>query len=201
MEKDFTNFHYAPGKKINIPVEEEERKEEKKEPVQDTCTCKECSGKTRIKDAIEKARDLMSSPEFGEKVEMTTKDYGKKVREYFKHHPEKVREYIDTNPMGWQEDSEYEIVLSDTTNTFEGVCNSLIRLHKAKDKDYGSSAEATFNEYGLVSYLVRLSDKLNRLKSLTRSGEREVNDESIEDTLQDLAAYAIMAVVSLRNKK
>lgn len=201
MEKDFTNFHYAPGKKINIPVEEEERKEEKKEPAQETCTCKECSGKARIKDAIEKARDLMSSPEFGKKVEKTSKDYGEKVRDYFKNNPEKVKEYIDTNPMEWQEDSEYEIVLSDTTNTFEGVCNSLIRLHKAKDKDYGSSAEATFNEYGLVSYLVRLSDKLNRLKSLTRSGEREVNDESIEDTLQDLAAYAIMAVVSLRNKK
>lgn len=201
MEKDFKNFRYTPGKKISIPVEEEERKEEKKEPVQETCTCKECSGKARIKDAIEKARDLITSPEFGEKVEKTTKDYGKKVREYFRRYPEKIKEYIDTNPMEWQEGSEYEIVLSDTTNTFEGVCHNLIRLHKAKDKDYGSSAEVTFNEYGLVSYLVRLSDKLNRLKSLTRSGERKVNDESIEDTLQDLAAYAIMAVVSLRNKK
>lgn len=200
MEKDFTNFHYAPGKKVNIPVEEEETKE-KKEEAQGGCTCKECSGKARIKDAIEKARDLISSQEFGEKVEKTSKDYGEKVRDYFKNNPEKVKEYIDTNPMEWQEDSEYEIILSDISNTFEGVCNDIIRLHNAKDKDYGSSAEDTFKEYGLVSYLVRLSDKLNRLKSLTRSGVREVNDESVEDTLQDLAAYAIMAVVSLRNKK
>jgi hypothetical protein len=45
---------------------------------------------------------------------------------------------------------------------------------------------------------IRLEDKLNRLKSLTRSGDQQVNDESIDDTLMDLANYAIMTIVERR---
>ena len=41
---------------------------------------------------------------------------------------------------------------------------------------------------------------MNRLKSLMKPGvEQEVKNESIEDTLMDLAAYAIMAIESLRS--
>ena len=46
---------------------------------------------------------------------------------------------------------------------------------------------------------IRLEDKLNRLKSLTVNNKaQQVNDESIEDTLLDLANYAIMAVMELK---
>jgi hypothetical protein len=40
-----------------------------------------------------------------------------------------------------------------------------------------------------------MSDKFNRFKSLMRCGSTaRVEDEKIEDTLMDLAAYAIMTV-------
>ena len=45
---------------------------------------------------------------------------------------------------------------------------------------------------------IRLEDKLNRLKALTRAGNQQVNDESIDDTLMDLANYAIMTLVERR---
>ena len=48
---------------------------------------------------------------------------------------------------------------------------------------------------------IRLGDKLARFKSLTKSGGQEVKDESIRDTLIDLANYAIMTVLELDDQK
>lgn len=48
---------------------------------------------------------------------------------------------------------------------------------------------------------IRLGDKLARFKSLTKSEVQEVKDESIRDTLIDLANYAIMTVLELDDLK
>ena len=48
---------------------------------------------------------------------------------------------------------------------------------------------------------IRLGDKFNRLKALTRGGEQKVTDESIRDTLIDLANYAIMTVLEMEGEK
>lgn len=83
---------------------------------------------------------------------------------------------------------------------FDGICQDLMALHARKNKDYGNAADASYRDFGLISYVIRLNDKMNRLKSLTKPGvEQEVKSESIEDTLMDLAAYAIMAIESLRS--
>lgn len=47
-------------------------------------------------------------------------------------------------------------------------------------------------KYGKISALTRISDKFNRLENLILNGECEIKDESIKDTLMDLANYAIM---------
>ena len=45
-------------------------------------------------------------------------------------------------------------------------------------------------------------DKLNRLYSLTRTDIKQmVSDEKIEDTLLDLANYAILTIIELQYKK
>lgn len=83
---------------------------------------------------------------------------------------------------------------------FDGICQDLMALHARKNKDYGNAAHESYKEFGLISYVIRLNDKMKRLKSLTKPGvEQEVKGESIEDTLMDLAAYAIMAIESLRS--
>ena len=84
---------------------------------------------------------------------------------------------------------------------FDGICHDLMVLHARKNKDYGNAAHESYKEFGLISYVIRLNDKMKRLKSLTKPGtEISVKGESIEDTLMDLAAYAIMAIESLRNE-
>lgn len=44
---------------------------------------------------------------------------------------------------------------------------------------------------------IRLGDKFGRFKTLTLTGVQHVKDESIRDTLLDLANYALMTVVEL----
>nr|DAG78548.1 MAG TPA: Nucleotide modification associated domain 1 [Caudoviricetes sp.] len=48
---------------------------------------------------------------------------------------------------------------------------------------------------------IRLTDKLNRLCSLTKNSSQRVQDESIEDTLKDLATYSVMTLIELRREK
>jgi hypothetical protein len=70
-------------------------------------------------------------------------------------------------------------------------------LYERKNHDYGDSFGKSFLEYGMAMPCIRLEDKLNRLKSLTRA-DAEVMDETIDDTLMDLANYAIMTLVERR---
>jgi hypothetical protein len=78
---------------------------------------------------------------------------------------------------------------------FKGVLEQMLRTYKEKDHDYGSSFDKTLDEFGLVAAVVRLEDKVNRLAALIKSDNQLVKDESIRDTLQDLANYAVLTLV------
>lgn len=83
--------------------------------------------------------------------------------------------------------------------SFESICCELMALHERKNKDYGGAFYNTMNKFGIAALLIRLDDKLSRLISITKNSSQEVNDESIEDTLKDLASYAIMGLEHLYN--
>ena len=74
------------------------------------------------------------------------------------------------------------------------ICEELNEIYARKNHDYGDSFGKGYAEYGIVMAVIRLEDKLNRLKSLIKA-ESLVKDESINDTLMDLANYAIMTVI------
>ena len=81
------------------------------------------------------------------------------------------------------------------------VCEELNRIYEQKNHDYGDSFHETWKEEGMAMARIRLSDKLNRFKKLSRiTGDdgQLVKDESIQDTLLDLANYAIMTVMEMR---
>lgn len=82
------------------------------------------------------------------------------------------------------------------TNKFTEICNEMCELHNRKNADYGGAFEDSYKEFGLVSPVIRLNDKLNRLKSLIKQ-EQQVKEESIRDTLIDLACYAVMTIEQL----
>lgn len=77
------------------------------------------------------------------------------------------------------------------------ICYELNSLYERKNRDYGDSFHKTYLEEGMAMARIRLTDKLERFKKLTREGGQEVKDESIRDTLIDLANYAIMTVMEM----
>jgi len=83
---------------------------------------------------------------------------------------------------------------SSKATTHAAICSDLTALYERKNHDYGDSFGKGFKEYGMTMPCIRLEDKLNRLKSLLKSGA-QVKDESIDDTLMDLANYAIMTLI------
>lgn len=82
----------------------------------------------------------------------------------------------------------------------ERLINSIHEMYVKKNADYGSSFDLSLDEFGLVSSAIRMTDKLNRFKQLMDS-EGLVKDEKLEDTLLDLANYAIMTVMWLENER
>ena len=126
----------------------------------------------------------------------------------------RMRAYIDpNNPLAKMVDDIYsedgkireqaKKMLSEDTNkaTFESVLDEMKELHAKKDKDYGSAFHKSFEEFGVTAGVVRLNDKMERVKSLVKNGKAEVKDDSLLDSLKDLGCYAVMLYVELKNKE
>ena len=79
---------------------------------------------------------------------------------------------------------------------FVEISKENIELYIRKNKDYGDSFGQTYKEFGNTMAAIRLQDKLQRFKQLTKA-DAEVKDESIIDTLRDLSNYAIMTLIEL----
>lgn len=75
------------------------------------------------------------------------------------------------------------------------IMRGMIDTYIAKNADYGDSFNKSLDEFGLVASVVRMGDKMNRISHLAKHKQRRVTDESIRDTLLDLANYAIMTVM------
>ena len=63
-----------------------------------------------------------------------------------------------------------------------------------KNQAYGDSFTESVDKFGKTVIAVRLSDKFNRICNLIKRGELKKNDESLEDTLLDMAGYSILAL-------
>jgi hypothetical protein len=90
---------------------------------------------------------------------------------------------------------------------FDAILKTIADLHHRKNSDYGNPAErdyyANFREsleLGIpmhLGILVRMSDKWSRIKHLLHRPPQVV-DESLEDTLIDLAVYSLLCVLVRR---
>lgn len=83
--------------------------------------------------------------------------------------------------------------VTDETNNFVMTAIQCCILYARKNHDYGNSFDDSMNKIGNAYALGRLHDKINRLIALNKS-KAKVNDESIIDTLKDLACYSIMTI-------
>ena len=81
------------------------------------------------------------------------------------------------------------------------ICKKLNEIYKKKNHDYGDSFSESYGKYGAVMPIIRLEDKLNRFRNLVMNSNVEVKAESMEDTLLDLANYAIMTVIEIESRE
>jgi len=85
---------------------------------------------------------------------------------------------------------------------FHKTAEEIANILERKNSDYNSSYDKTRKEFGFNAFLIRISDKINRLKSLTNNKNTVVSvvDESLEDTIRDIAGYCILELI-LREKE
>lgn len=84
---------------------------------------------------------------------------------------------------------------------FKDITDEMNALYERKNHDYGNSFSDTFEKLGAVSAVTRMYDKMNRIVSLVSTKEQKVNDESLRDTLIDIANYAVMTIIELDKRK
>lgn len=98
--------------------------------------------------------------------------------------------------LGEIEEQETPVVLTDA-NRFENIAKIMIETFTKKNHDYGNSFEQSLDEEGLAAARIRMGDKWNRFKTLSKGISAQVNDESLRDTLLDLSVYSIMTLIWL----
>ena len=81
------------------------------------------------------------------------------------------------------------------------IVEELNRVYEQKNTDYGDSFAESVREFGIVAALTRISDKYNRFKRLALGNRNLVGDESIRDTLLDMANYCIMLSMILEEEQ
>lgn len=74
------------------------------------------------------------------------------------------------------------------------LLNEIHETYIQKNNAYGDSFTKSCDEFGPIAAVVRMSDKWNRLTNLVKNNDISTGDESIRDTLMDLANYCVMTV-------
>jgi hypothetical protein len=85
-----------------------------------------------------------------------------------------------------------------------------VEILKAKNADYSGGNSDPFGNFKSVEilgisaeegFLTRMMDKMMRISSFVKKGELQVKDESVKDTLADLANYSALLAAFIESKK
>ena len=70
---------------------------------------------------------------------------------------------------------------------------------ESKNQDYGADADPfrNFRSFQELGILVRLSDKLSRLRTYIERGDFKVQDESVKDTALDAINYVVLLLTMI----
>jgi hypothetical protein len=117
---------------------------------------------------------------------------------------------IHKTPIDFAEDYPTAKMSCDDYLTFvEGLFESMLELITTKNKDYTAGGSAFANadkaiEYGvdpMVGVLLRMEDKMQRVRSYIKSGELAVKGEGIEEAFKDIIGYSSMCLGMLEQGK
>jgi len=85
-----------------------------------------------------------------------------------------------------------------------------LEISKKKNADYTGGTDNPFSNFSSVEvlgisteqgFLTRMMDKMKRIASFVEKGELQVKDESVIDTLNDLANYSALFAGYIKSKK
>lgn len=94
-----------------------------------------------------------------------------------------------------------------TSQQFCDILDEMKEMHLAKSSDYGQDSDPLFNlrrssNFGVdpwLATLVRLGDKVTRAEAYAK--KRTLRNEGFEDTMLDMACYAILVLVLFRESQ
>ena len=75
------------------------------------------------------------------------------------------------------------------------------RILDKKNQDYADPKDAlsNFRDFGSFGVIVRMGDKWNRIKNITKNQKVAVKDESFEDSLLDMINYCVICLIMMVN--
>ncbi len=100
-------------------------------------------------------------------------------------------------------------VFPPSTEMFLELLGNMRDISLAKGHDYSGSDDPMSNfrmceAMGLPAWkgiVVRLGDKLSRIQNFCKKESLQVKDESVEDTLIDMANYALLCIIMYRESR
>lgn len=116
--------------------------------------------------------------------------YSKKMR------PE---EAISIRPKNNRNEKRKNKILTEKVKRFRIIANEMTDTYESKQHDYNDSFGISVRKYGNIAALTRMSDKFNRIENLILNGNTQVKNESLLDSLKDLACYCVMTVMAIEN--
>lgn len=91
--------------------------------------------------------------------------------------------------------------MTDDERRHKKILDEMADTFSKKNSDYGNAFEEILDDFGASYAVGRLKEKLKRLTQLVVSNKQEVRDESIEDTLLDMANYAVLTIMWLQKQE
>lgn len=86
--------------------------------------------------------------------------------------------------------------------THKEICDGIHELYLQKNAAYGDSFHKLYDDLGIISAVTQITHKYNRLKNLAvdKNNDIATNDESMIDTLLDMANYCILTVMEIERE-
>lgn len=83
------------------------------------------------------------------------------------------------------------------------TCDDIHEMYLRKNAAYGDSFHKLYEDLGIISAVTQITHKYNRLKNLAKEKNTDLatTDESIQDTLLDLANYCIMTYLEIEREQ
>ena len=108
---------------------------------------------------------------------------------------EELRKY-KVSTSGADRDGDFVLPEVNDETRFRFITEEMTTLYSRKNADYGDAFTESLDEDGLLVSKIRMNDKLKRFSQLINN-DALVYDESMRDTLIDLANYTVMTLVWL----